>query len=103
MLDVTNIHALSSFTRNARKHVKRLRDSGEPELLTINGKAAVVIQDAQAYQQLVADADLAESVVKIRKALDRLDAGEQGIDARSAVEQLALETGMRLRGRKKRK
>ena len=36
MLDVTNIHALSSFTRNARRHVKRLRASGEPEMLTIN-------------------------------------------------------------------
>ncbi len=103
MLDVTNIHALSSFTRNARKHVKRLRSSGEPELLTVNGKAAVVVQDAEAYQRLVADADLAGAIVKIRKALDRLDSGEEGADAQQAIQKLASEAGIQLRGRNKRK
>ncbi len=102
MLDVTNIHALSSFTRNARRHVKRLRASGEPEMLTINGKAAVVIQDAAAYQRLVEDADLAEAVLKIRRALDRLDAGDEGIDGRHAIQRLAAEAGIQLKRRSRR-
>lgn len=31
----------------------RLRRSGRPEVLTINGKAELVVQDAAAYQRLL--------------------------------------------------
>ena len=103
MLDVNNIHALSNFTRNARQHVKRLRNSGEPELLTVNGKAAVVVQDAAAYQRLLDDADLATAVLKIRKAIDRLDSGDEGADAKRSIEKLAADAGIRIRKGNKRR
>jgi hypothetical protein len=53
MIDVRDIHSLSSFQRKTRDHIRRLRRTGRPEVLTVNGKAELVVQDAEAYQDLV--------------------------------------------------
>ena len=34
MLNLTNIHSLSDFNRNSKEHIERLKESGEPEVLT---------------------------------------------------------------------
>src|SRR5579864_2547350 len=47
MIDLANVHALSDFQRNAKKHIRRLKASGEPAVLTVNGQAEVVIQSAE--------------------------------------------------------
>ena len=44
---------LTDFAKNAKAHIKRLKRSGRPELLTVNGKAEVVVQNATAYQNLI--------------------------------------------------
>ena len=42
MLDTSrDIHSLSDFKRNTNEFVERMRGSGHPLVLTINGKAAV--------------------------------------------------------------
>jgi len=48
-----DIGSLTDFSRNTKAHLKRLRRTGRPELLTVNGKAEVVIQNASAYQRLI--------------------------------------------------
>jgi prevent-host-death family protein len=48
-----DIGSLTDFNRNTKAHLKRLRRTGRPELLTVNGKAQVVVQSASAYQRLV--------------------------------------------------
>jgi prevent-host-death family protein len=54
MLDIgRDIESLSSFKRNTSQFVRQLRQTGEPVVLTINGKAALVVQDAQSYQKLL--------------------------------------------------
>jgi prevent-host-death family protein len=53
MLDVSrDIHSLTDFKRNTPEFLKRLRETGEAVVLTINGKAALVVQDARSYQKL---------------------------------------------------
>ena len=53
MLDLTkDIHSLSAFKRNSLRFLQRLRLSGAPLVLTINGKAALVLQDVKSYQRL---------------------------------------------------
>ena len=48
-----DIGSLTDFARNIKAHLKRLRRTGRPELLTVNGKAEVVVQNASAYQRLI--------------------------------------------------
>jgi prevent-host-death family protein len=46
-LDIANdIRSLSDFKRNTSELLERLKKTGNPLLLTINGKAEVVVQDA---------------------------------------------------------
>ena len=61
MLDIANdIQSLSHFKRNTAQVMKRMKKSGNPVVLTVNGKAEVVVQDAAAYQRLLALAEKAE-------------------------------------------
>ena len=53
MVRPEDIGSLTDFTRNTKAHLKRLRRTGRPELLTVNGKAEVVVQSASAYERLV--------------------------------------------------
>jgi hypothetical protein len=48
-----DIGSLTDFHRNTRAHLNRLRRTGRPALLTVNGKAEVVVQNAGAYQRLL--------------------------------------------------
>jgi PHD/YefM family antitoxin component YafN of YafNO toxin-antitoxin module len=53
MIRPEDIGSLSDFSRNTKAHLKRLKRTGRPELLTVNGKAEVVVQNASAYQKLL--------------------------------------------------
>jgi len=53
MIRPEDIGSLTDFNRNTKAHLKRLRQTGRPELLTVNGKAEVVVQTASAYQRLL--------------------------------------------------
>jgi len=101
MLDITDTKSLTDFNRNSREHVERLRESGKPELLTVNGEAAVVVQDAEAYQDLLRQADYATTVQAVRAGMDAHDRGE-GIDFLEALEGLAAKKGIILRSKKSR-
>jgi hypothetical protein len=61
MIRPEDIGSLTGFSRNTKAHLKRLRLTGRPELLTVNGKAEVVIQNASAYQRLI------ESLEKLKR------------------------------------
>lgn len=76
MIRANNVHPLSDFQRNTRRHIARLRKSGEPAVLTVNGDAAVVVQDPVSYQQLVDDAERARTLEAIRIGLEQADRGE---------------------------
>ena len=49
-LDLVNIHSLSEFQRNTKEHIRKLKRSGKPAVLTVNGEAELVVQSAEAYQ-----------------------------------------------------
>ena len=73
MLDLANdIRSLSDFKRNTVELLDRLRKTGHPLVLTINGKAEVVVQDAGAYQTLL---DRVEAIEGIQRGLANVKAG----------------------------
>ena len=53
MIRPEDIGSLTDFSRNTKAHLRRLKRTGRPELLTVNGEAEVVIQNASAYQRLI--------------------------------------------------
>src|SRR3954469_2761091 len=76
MIDVRNIRPLSDFQRNAKAHIKRLKKTGEPEILTVNGEAQVVVEDAGSYQKLLDMVDEREAIDAIKEGLEQADRGE---------------------------
>jgi prevent-host-death family protein len=50
MINLDNIQSLTDFKRNASNYIDRIRETKSPLVLTVNGKAAVVVQDATAFQ-----------------------------------------------------
>ncbi len=51
MLDITkDVQSLTSFRRKSRKFLKEMKKRKRPVVLTVNGKAEAVVQDAESYQ-----------------------------------------------------
>ena len=69
MFQISDIHTVTEFSRKPAEHIKRLTESKRPEILTVNGKVAVVVQDAETYEKMATLADYAESIQNIRQAL----------------------------------
>ena len=89
MLDAREIYPLSDFQRNARQFIEQLHESHKPIVLTVNGKAAVIMQDADSYQELLDELALARSAATIRQAMAEVAAGKDR-DAVEALEELRL-------------
>ena len=88
MLDIArDIQSLSHFKRNSAQVMKQMRESGNPVVLTDNCKAEVVVQDAAAYQRLLALAQQAEMMEFLRDAKAEADAG-QTVPARAFLQSL---------------
>ena len=61
MLDLNEIRSVTDFQRNAKIHVARIKRSKAPLVLTVNGRAEIVVQDAATYQQLLHHVDELEA------------------------------------------
>ena len=60
-IDLRQVFSLTDFLRHHRQHIDRLTESGQPSVLTVNGKPALIIQDAESYQGLLDRLDAYES------------------------------------------
>jgi prevent-host-death family protein len=67
-----DVLSLSEFKRGTSDLVDRLRKTGRPVVVTVNGKGALVVQDAAAYQALL---DRVEAIERIREGLADVKAG----------------------------
>lgn len=77
MLDIErDINSLSNFKRNTPEFLRQLRETGHPVVLTINGKAELVVQDSASYQKLIELADRAERMEALQTSIDELRAGK---------------------------
>lgn len=71
MLDITkDIQSLTTFRRRSGDFMKQLKKSRRPVVLTVKGKAAAVVQDAQAYQRLLDIAARADATEGMRQGLE---------------------------------
>ena len=93
MIQLNQIKPLTDFLRNAKAHIANLKASGQPEVLTVNGEAAVVVQDAESYQELLALATRAHDDQRLAAALEALRNGEKGTPAAEVRRKLQRKYG----------
>ena len=76
MLDITkDIQSLTTFRRRSGDFMKQIKKSKRPVVLTVNGKAAAVVQDAEAYQRLLDVAASANAGEGIRQGMEDVRKG----------------------------
>lgn len=89
MIDLSqDIHSLSDFKRKTPEFMARMKKNGHPVVLTINGKAELMVQDAASYQRLLELAERAEMIEFLRESRADIDAGRTE-PAVAALERLA--------------
>ena len=71
-----DIRSLSEFKRNTPEFMKQLRSTGQPVVLTINGKAELVVQAAEGYQELLENINHEENVAFIKAGHVQVKAGK---------------------------
>ena len=75
-MDITkDILPMTTFRNHSAELMRHLKDTRRPVILTVNGRAAAVVQDAEAYQQLLDLAAEASAAEGIRQGLDNLKNG----------------------------
>jgi len=95
MLDITkDIQSLTTFRRRSADFMKLLKRSKRPVVLTVNGKAAAVVQDAAAYQRLLDVAARADAREGIRQGMEDSKKGKMR-PAREFFEEFETENGLR--------
>jgi prevent-host-death family protein len=71
MLDITkDIQSVTTFRRRSGDFMKQLKKSRRPVVLTVRGKAAAIVQDAEAYQRLLDVAAGTDAAEGVRQGLD---------------------------------
>ncbi len=88
-----DIHPLTDFKRKTSSFMSRLKKTHRAVVLTVNGKAELVVQDAESYQQILDRLERLEAVEAIRLGIA---AAEQGRvkPARKALAELQAKLGI---------
>ena len=95
MLDITkDIQSLTTFRRRSGEFLKQLSKSKRPVVLTVRGKAAAVVQDAEAYQRLLDIAALVDAEEGIRQGLEDAKKGKTR-PAKKFFDEFEAEHGIR--------
>ena len=81
MIALQDIRSLTDFQRNTKSHLRRLKSSGRPEVLTVNGRAELIVQDASAYEETL------DAIRGIQRGLDGMKAGT-GKPYRAALDEI---------------
>jgi len=81
MIALEDIRSLTDFQRNTKAHLKRLKATGRPEVLTVNGKAELIVQDAAAFE------DMLDAIRGIQRGLEEMKAGK-GEPARKVLDRI---------------
>jgi hypothetical protein len=81
MIALQDIWSLTDFQRNTKAHLRRLKSSGRPAVLTVNGRAELIVQDAAAFE------DMLDAIRGIQRGLDEMKKGT-GKPFRQALDEI---------------
>lgn len=75
MIRPSNIHSVTTFTRNAKKLIQQVKETKEPIAITVNGQSEVIIMNSSDYEQMVF---LSREAIdhKLQLGLEQIERGE---------------------------
>lgn len=76
MINLRDVRSVTEFQRNIKDYVGQLRKKRTPVVLTVNGRAELVVQNAQGYQELLERLERAETLAAIRRGWQQVNRGE---------------------------
>jgi prevent-host-death family protein len=88
-----DIHPLTDFKRNTSDFISQMKKTRRPVVLTVNGKATLVVQDAESYQQILDRLERFEVVAAIRLGIAAAEEGRVK-PARQALPELQEKLGI---------
>ncbi|MDZ4753045.1 MAG: hypothetical protein SGJ11_00935 [Phycisphaerae bacterium] len=97
MIQLTDIHPLTGFLRDHKAHLERLAATGRPEVLTVNGTARVVVQDAISYQKMLDAFDAMETECIVQQRLASIERGQPGVAAQDVLRDVRRRLGIATR------
>ena len=92
MIDLREVRSVTEFQRNIKVYIGRLKENKTPLVLTVNGRAELVVQDAESYQLILERLERAETLASIRRGMEQFGRGES-IQLDQAEEQLRKKHG----------
>jgi PHD/YefM family antitoxin component YafN of YafNO toxin-antitoxin module len=92
MIDLREVRSVTEFQRNLKDYVGQLKRKKTPLVLTVNGRAQLIVQDADSYQTLLDRLERAETVAAIRQDIEQFERGE-GIPLKQAERRLRKKHG----------
>jgi PHD/YefM family antitoxin component YafN of YafNO toxin-antitoxin module len=93
MIDLREVRSVTEFQRNIKDYVGRLKESRTPLVLTVNGRAELVVQDAASYQEMLDRLERAETLAAIRRGMKDAEAG-LAIPLKEAAAKLRAKHGL---------
>jgi prevent-host-death family protein len=72
-----DIQSLSVFKRDSAKLLRQMKRTGEPIVLTVNGKAAAVLHDPDAFQDYAREKDRLDMIASINRGIEDARAGRK--------------------------
>jgi PHD/YefM family antitoxin component YafN of YafNO toxin-antitoxin module len=92
-INLNRISPLTDFLRNHKAHIESLKESGEPEILTVNGRAEAVVFSAKGFQLMLDDLNRAEEKAGILQGyVDMLEGRTTPLD--QAIDEIRSELGL---------
>ena len=76
MIDLAQIHPVTDFVRNYKAYLDRIKETGRPEVLTVNGKAECVLVNADMFQVMSEAYEEARFTKAVNKGIESMNAGK---------------------------
>ena len=86
------ICSVGDFKRDSARALEHVRSTGRPLVLTVNGKAELVVQDPASYQTLLELADRMEGLLAVKRGAQDLKAGRTKL-LKDVLENLGKKNG----------
>ncbi len=95
MIRSSDITSLSEYRKHLREHHDRIRRSKRPLYVTSNGETDAVVLSPEAFDELVEQLEIAESLRMIDRSREDIKAGRVQ-PFRDAIRDIADELGLKL-------
>jgi PHD/YefM family antitoxin component YafN of YafNO toxin-antitoxin module len=92
-VNLAQIHPVSDFVRNYKAYLTRIKETGVPEVLTVNGVAECVLVDAKTYQEMRDAWEEARFVKAVKEGIESMNAGA-GKPNREAFQEIRSTLGL---------